>query len=118
VTEILVGASQHLAPTTTNDRARPDLLVLLGGGLAGAVVSAVSLPMPVAIASTVLGALMIAGAEVDARTFLLPDTVTWGAVVSGVVAAAAPSPLDPWPSTGAAVVGPYRCALRLQPAPP
>jgi leader peptidase (prepilin peptidase)/N-methyltransferase len=85
-----------------NDRVQPDLVVLLGCGLAVAVVSAVSLPMPVAMASTVLGALMIAGAEVDARTFLLPDTVTWGGIVSGLAAAAALNPPEPWSSAGAA----------------
>jgi hypothetical protein len=32
---------------------------------------------------------MIAGADVDARTYLLPDTITWGAVGFGIAAAPA-----------------------------
>jgi leader peptidase (prepilin peptidase) / N-methyltransferase len=83
---------------------RPDLAIVLGAGFAVAVVSALSLPWPAAIASTLLGALMIAGADIDARTYLLPDSVTWGGIVSGIVAAAAVHPFDPWPSTGAAVM--------------
>jgi leader peptidase (prepilin peptidase) / N-methyltransferase len=66
---------------------RPDPVVLFFGATTIGVVSALSLPWPVAIASTVLGVLMIAGAEVDARTFLLPNLITWGAVISSVVAA-------------------------------
>jgi leader peptidase (prepilin peptidase)/N-methyltransferase len=45
---------------------------------------------------------MIAGAEVDARTFLLPDTVTLGALVTGVVAALALAPLEPGLAAAAA----------------
>ncbi len=62
---------------------RPNPAILVGAGGALALVSAVFLPWPFAIASSVLGALMIAGADVDARTFLLPDTVTFGAAVAG-----------------------------------
>ena len=47
---------------------RPNLAVLFGGCGAVALISAITLPWPVAIASTVLGALMIAGADVDSRT--------------------------------------------------
>jgi leader peptidase (prepilin peptidase)/N-methyltransferase len=53
------------------------------------------LPWQIAIASTTLGAFMIAGADVDARTYLLPDAVTWGAVASGLVAALALNPSNP-----------------------
>src|SRR5262249_16284012 len=66
---------------------RPNPAILIGAGAALALVSAAFLPWPFAIASTMLGALMIAGADVDARTFLLPDTVTIGATVAGIVAA-------------------------------
>ena len=54
---------------------RPRPAILLAGAAAVAVISFASLPWLVALASSVLGTLMIAGAEVDARTFLLPDTV-------------------------------------------
>jgi hypothetical protein len=46
---------------------------------------------------------MIAGAEVDARTYLLPDAVTWGGIASGILAASALNPFEPWLSAGAAV---------------
>jgi leader peptidase (prepilin peptidase)/N-methyltransferase len=97
-----VEAGQGSASPLQRPSARPDLIILLGGGLAVAIVSAVFLPMPAAVASTGLGALMIAGAEVDAKTFLLPDTVTWGGTVLGIIAAAALNPFDPWLSAGAA----------------
>jgi leader peptidase (prepilin peptidase)/N-methyltransferase len=66
---------------------RPRFTVLLAGTVAVALISGFSLPWPFAIASTLLGALMIAGADVDSRVFLLPDTVTLGGTVSGIVAA-------------------------------
>jgi leader peptidase (prepilin peptidase) / N-methyltransferase len=80
----------------------PNLAVLFGVGGAVALISAVSLPWPVALASTILGALMIAGAEVDARTHLLPDTVTYGGIALGILAAPAIEPFEPWQSTTAA----------------
>ena len=46
---------------------------------------------------------MIAGAEVDARTYLLPDAVTWSAIALGILAASALNPFEPWLSAGAAV---------------
>ena len=67
---------------------RPNLAILVGAGAVIVLLSALMLPWQVAVASAVLGGLMIAGADVDARTFLLPDFITWGAVISGVVAAA------------------------------
>ena len=75
---------------------RPNLAVLIGAGGALVLVSAAFLPWPVAIASTVLGVLMIAGADVDARTYLLPDAVTLGATLAGIVAAPFVEPLDAW----------------------
>ena len=75
---------------------RPKPAVLIGAGGALALVSAAFLPWPVAIASTVLGVLMIAGADVDARTYLLPDAVTLGATLAGIVAAPFIEPLDAW----------------------
>jgi leader peptidase (prepilin peptidase) / N-methyltransferase len=81
---------------------RPRASILLAGAAAVAVVSFAALAWPAALASTVLGVLMIAGAEVDARTFLLPDTVTAGALVSGILAAAALDPFAPGASGGGA----------------
>jgi hypothetical protein len=62
---------------------RPNVAVLCAGSCAVALISAFSLPWPAAIASITLGALMIAGADVDARTYLLPDIVTCGLHNSG-----------------------------------
>ena len=81
----------------------PNPMVLAGGVVAIGVISALTLPWPVAIASAVLGALMVAGADVDARTFLLPDAITWGAVVCGIVAASLLHPAVPWGAAGEAI---------------
>lgn len=94
----------------TGESLQPNRAVLLCGSAAVALISAASLPWPDAAASTVLGALMIAGTDVDARNFLLPDVVTGGAVVSGLAAASALNPFDPWlglatAAGGAIVVG-------------
>jgi leader peptidase (prepilin peptidase) / N-methyltransferase len=74
---------------------RPEMTILFAGSTAVAVVSFALLAWPTALASTVLGILMIAGAEVDARTFLLPDTVTAGTFLSGILAAPALDRFDP-----------------------
>ena len=92
---------------------RPNLAILCAGCGAVALISAMSLLWPFAIASTILGALMIAGADVDARTYLLPDIVTCGAIISGIVAAAALNPFEPWLSAGAAVARAAGTALAL-----
>jgi leader peptidase (prepilin peptidase) / N-methyltransferase len=81
-----------------DEELRPNLAVLAVGGGAIGIVSALLLPWPLALASALLGLLMIAGAEVDARTLLLPDVVTYGAAACGIVAAAALDQLTPWQS--------------------
>ena len=75
---------------------RPSAAILIGGACAIGLISALSLPWPVAIASTMLGTLMLAGADVDARTFLLPDLITFGALFSGILAAPLLDTTDPW----------------------
>jgi leader peptidase (prepilin peptidase) / N-methyltransferase len=85
------------------DDLRPNPAVLLVGAAAIALVSVLYLPWPVAIASTVLGALMIAGADIDARTFLLPDLITGSAVVCGIMAAPLMDVAEPWTSCGDAI---------------
>lgn len=92
---------------------RPNAAVLVGGSGAIVIVSALMLPWPAAVASVVLGALMIAGADVDARTLLLPDVVTWGAVGCGIIAAAALDPDDPWLAIAAAIARATGTALAL-----
>ena len=88
----------------SEDDLRPNPLVLIGGAAAIGLVSALSLPWTVAIASTVLGMLMLAGADIDSRTFLLPDLVTWGAVVCGIFAAALLDATTPWTAAVHAIV--------------
>jgi leader peptidase (prepilin peptidase)/N-methyltransferase len=92
---------------------RPNLAILIGGVGATALVSGIFLPWPVAIASTVLGALMIAGADVDARTYLLPDLITWGAVGCGIVAAPLLDAFDAWLAIASALTRAFGTAVVL-----
>jgi leader peptidase (prepilin peptidase)/N-methyltransferase len=84
----------------SGDDLYPKPAVLIGGAAAIALISGLALPWPVAVASTVLGTLMVAGAETDARTFLLPDLVTWGAVICGILAAPLLNTAEPWTALG------------------
>lgn len=92
---------------------RPNLATLVGAGGALALVSGMTLPWPVAIASTALGILMIAGADVDARTYLLPDAVTWGAALIGIIAAPLLDPLNPWLAVASALARAVGAAVVL-----
>jgi leader peptidase (prepilin peptidase) / N-methyltransferase len=92
---------------------RPNAAVLVGGSGAVIIVSAIMLPWPAAVASVVLGVLMIAGADIDARTLLLPDVVTWGAAACGIIAAAALDPDDSWLAVAAAIARAAGTALAL-----
>jgi leader peptidase (prepilin peptidase) / N-methyltransferase len=87
-----------------NPSLRPNLAILASGSSAAALLSFIFLPWPLAIASTILTILMIAGADVDARTLLLPDLVTYGAAICGILAAPVLDPADPWSSLGAAIL--------------
>src|ERR1700694_2418110 len=80
----------------SEDDPRPNPAILIGGACVIGLISALSLPWPVAIASTVLGTLMIAGADVDARTFLLPNLITFGALFCGSLAAPLLDTPAPW----------------------
>lgn len=95
------------------DALRPNLVVLACGFTAIALLSAAALPWPQALASTVLGILMVAGADIDARHFLLPDAVTGGAIVAGLFAATALDPFDRWSALGGALSGAILVALAL-----
>ena len=70
---------------SAEENLRPNLAILFSGGVAVAILSFLWLPVTPATASVLLGLLMIAGAQVDARTYLLPNAVTWGAIVSGIL---------------------------------
>jgi leader peptidase (prepilin peptidase)/N-methyltransferase len=82
---------------------RPNMGLLLGGTAIIAALSLASLPWLEATASIILGALMLAGADIDGRTFLLPDTVTFGTMGCGLLAAPLLDPHNPWFACEAAV---------------
>lgn len=65
----------------------PNAAVFFVGSGAVALLSLLFLPWPAAPASIILGTLMVAGADNDARTFVLPDTITLGATISGIIVA-------------------------------
>jgi leader peptidase (prepilin peptidase)/N-methyltransferase len=88
------GRLEEATPVPAN--LRPNPFVLLFGSAAIALLSFAFLPWRLAIPSTLLGALMVAGAEVDARTFLLPDTTTLGALAAGVALAPLTSGQELW----------------------
>src|ERR1700760_1214700 len=88
----------------SGDSLRPNWVILIGGGTVIGFVSVWSLPSTAALASTVLGMLMLAGADIDSRTFLLPDLVTLGAVVCGVLAAPLLDATIPWTAVVYAIV--------------
>jgi leader peptidase (prepilin peptidase) / N-methyltransferase len=87
--------------------------VLIVGSLTVALVSVISLSWPLAVASTVLGVWMLAGTDIDARNYLLPDTMTAGALLSGLVAAAVCDPAAAWLGLAMAVVRATCTALAL-----
>jgi len=90
---ISVDAGEQIAPA---ENLHPNLAILIGGSIAIGLVSALSLPGPVAISSIVLGVLMMMGADVDARTYLLPNIITWGATICGVSSAWFLDEPNPW----------------------
>jgi len=92
---------------------RPDLRILFVGSVVVALISAATLPLSVALASTVLGALMIAREEIDARTYLLPDLVTFGALGCGLLVQFALDPFSPLQAAGLALARGAATALVL-----
>lgn len=80
-----------------------DWRVIVAGAATIAAVSALCLPWPLAALSSLLGALMVAGADVDARSYILPDVVTFGALAGGLLAAAVMEPFSPWLAVAAAL---------------
>jgi leader peptidase (prepilin peptidase) / N-methyltransferase len=94
-------------------RLRPYPALYLGGGFLIALISAFSLPWTSAVASAILGAFMIAGADVDARTCLLPDRITIGALLLGLAFAPLLAPTEPWLALGTAMTRAAGAALFL-----
>ena len=107
------GLSESAGESLAAASLRPNFVLVCAGTSLAALLSFTFLAWPVALASTVLIALMIAGAEVDARTLLLPDIVTLGGTGCGLLAAALLEPADPWSSLGAAAARAVATALLL-----
>jgi len=70
----MVIGQDEAYPDDLADDLRPNWTLVVLGTLALAAVSVGALAWPLAVISIALGALMIAGADVDARTCILPDT--------------------------------------------
>jgi len=85
--EALAGEGRRPQPALRPDDLCPDPRILVVGTAAVAALSLPTLNAPAAWISIVLGAFMVAGAEIDARTFLLPDIVTGGTLLTGLAAA-------------------------------
>jgi leader peptidase (prepilin peptidase) / N-methyltransferase len=98
---MIIDPAEHGLGSVDDLRPKPTILVAAAAAIG--VISALTLSWPFAIASTVLGILMIAAADVDARTFLLPDSMTWGAVACGIVAALVLHAPAPWLAAGEAI---------------
>jgi leader peptidase (prepilin peptidase)/N-methyltransferase len=92
---------------------RPNIVVVFIGTGAAALLSFTFLPSPSAIASAILAALMVVGADIDARTYLLPDSVTIGATVCGLLAAFFLNTVDPWGSLTGALIRAFATASVL-----
>lgn len=92
---------------------RPNVALCLAGGSVIALISALSLPWRDAVASTILGTFMIAAADIDARTCLLPDFATIGALLLGLVFAPVRDPAAPWLAVGVALLRAAGVALSL-----
>jgi leader peptidase (prepilin peptidase) / N-methyltransferase len=94
---------------------QPDWRVLFCGTAAIAAISFLFLDSRFAFASTLLGGLMVYGADVDARLFLLPDLVTLGGILSGLVTNALLDPWDhPWMVVGTSIARAIGLAFLLE----
>ncbi|WP_051334573.1 A24 family peptidase [Bradyrhizobium sp. Ai1a-2] len=95
----------HADDDVTAEALQPDRTVLVCGFAAVALISMATLPWPHALASTILGTLMVAGADIDARNFLLPDIITGSALFAGLVATTVLDPFDRWSALTTALGG-------------
>jgi leader peptidase (prepilin peptidase)/N-methyltransferase len=91
----------------------PRLVVVIGGGTALTVLSVISLNGWVAFASALLGILMVCGAEIDARSFLLPNVLTAATFFAGVLFALILNPRDPGLAVALAVTRAIATAATL-----
>ena len=93
--QILIAPDAADLPDTADDL-QPNWALVLAATAAVALLSAATLPWTLALTSTALAALMVAGADLDARTQLLPDTMTLATLACGLGAAVVLDPLSPW----------------------
>jgi len=83
---------------------RPRLTVMIAGAGAIAGLSAITLNGWPVVASALLGTLMVAGADIDARTFTLPNALTAATCVAGMLFAPILHPHAPDLALAAAIV--------------
>src|SRR5262249_27883458 len=103
----------ELSNTSIKEPFWPTPIIFIPAIFVVVLVSTLSLPWPTAFASTLLGALMIIGAEVDARNFVLPNYTTSGAALCGIIAAFVLSHDDPWLTAAAATLKSVVTAIAL-----
>jgi leader peptidase (prepilin peptidase) / N-methyltransferase len=82
---------KRLAP---NENPQPWPIVIVGGAAATIGLSVLTLSGWTALASAVLGTLMVIGIEIDARSFLLPNLLTAGTLLAGLLFAPLLEPGD------------------------
>lgn len=77
-----------------NENPQPRPIVIISGAAAMVGLSALTLSGWTALASAVLGTLMVIGIEIDARSFMLPNLLTAGTLLAGLVFAPLLEPRD------------------------
>jgi leader peptidase (prepilin peptidase) / N-methyltransferase len=87
-----------------SENLRPRLSVVLGGAAAITVISAITLNGRPVLASAVLGTLMVAGADIDSRSFMLPNVLTAATFLAGVLFAPILHRHDPQSAFALAVI--------------
>jgi leader peptidase (prepilin peptidase) / N-methyltransferase len=87
-----------------NEGLRPRLTVLVAGAVAITGLSAITLNGWLVLASAVLGTLMVAGADIDARSFILPNVLTAATCLAGLLFAPILHPHGPELALAAAVI--------------
>jgi leader peptidase (prepilin peptidase)/N-methyltransferase len=97
----------------SNENLRPRLTVTIVGMVATIGLSVISLNGWTAFASMVLGTLMIAGADIDARTFTLPNVLTAATFLVGVLFASILNPHGPKLALATAVIRAVATAAAL-----
>jgi leader peptidase (prepilin peptidase)/N-methyltransferase len=97
----------------SNQSLRPRLAVLTAGVAATTGLSLIALHGWTALASAALGILMVAGADIDARSFVLPNILTAATFLSGLLFALVLNPHDAELALAAAVIRAFATAAVL-----